>query len=53
MRENNAAAAIMECSHSKKGEEKLVPILPNIVPFHHLLNGSVHNSKIFYFEVLL
>ena len=37
----------------QKSEEKLVLILPNIVPFHCLLNGSVHNSRILNFEVLL
>ena len=35
----------------QKSEENLVPILPNIVPFHCLLNGSVHNPKILNFEV--
>ena len=26
-------------------EDKLAPILSNIVPFHYSFNGSVHNSK--------
>ena len=37
----------------KRSEEKLVLILPNVVPFHRLLNWSVHNSRILNFEVLL
>ena len=34
----------------QKSEENLAPILPNIDPFHYLLNESVHNSRIFNFE---
>ena len=37
----------------QKSEEKLVPILPNIVQFQCLLLRSVHKSRIFNFEVLL
>ena len=36
-----------------KSEEKVVPLLPNIVLFHCLLNGSVQNSKILNFEFFL
>ena len=36
----------------KKSKEKFAPI-PSIIPLHCLLNESVHNTKIFNFDVML